>query len=176
MGHRTGRRDHGGFWWGIDRNLPRRLVEAEHWLQEGAGRGRLGSRFFGNDIRQDLGHYWDGEDRQAIACQPSPDAGALSHRCLAGPSNEQDCRAAYATKEDLLCISILYCSPALIASGKAIILPKGQGIAARACPTTHMLFNISLFGIDSTGLREARPCGPVPGSFAAVIDVFRNRL
>jgi gluconate 2-dehydrogenase len=93
------------FAWGLMIATARHLVEAAHWVEQGQWRSSTGSRFFGTNIcDKTLGIIGMGRIGQAIARR------AIGFRTKVLYYNrhrldiaiEQECRALYATKEDLL--------------------------------------------------------------------------
>lgn len=160
------------FAWGLLIATSRRLVEAEHWLQEGNWKGAAGSRFFGTDIYgKTLGIIGMGRIGQAIARRAIGfRMQVLYHnRHPLDPATEQDCRATYATKEDLLAASdFVMLSLPYTPENYHLIGAK----ELRLMRPTAMLFNIARGGlIDEEALAVALRCQQLA---AAGLDVFEK--
>ena len=160
------------FAWGLLIATARRLVEAEHWLQDGNWKGSAGSRFFGTDIHgKTLGVIGMGRIGQAIARRASGfRMSVLYHnRSRLGIQIEQDCRAAYVSKEDLLRTSdfVILSLPFTPDSYHLI----GAAELALMRPSA-MLINIARGGlIDEAALAAALREGRLA---AAGLDVFEK--
>jgi phosphoglycerate dehydrogenase-like enzyme len=93
------------FAWGSLIAIARKLTEAEHWVLEGNWKASPGSRFFGTDIHgKTLGIIGMGRIGQAIARRAAGFRVSVvyNNRHKLAASIEQECGAAYRTKNELL--------------------------------------------------------------------------
>lgn len=158
------------FAWALMLATARRLAEAAHWVQDGNWKGSAGSRFFGTDVHgRVLGIIGMGRIGQAIARRAAGFRMQVlyhnRHR-LAAPI-EQDCKAVYATKEDLLRQSdFVILSLPYTPDNRHLIAGKELQLMRRSA----MLFNIARGGlIDESALAEALREHRIA---AAGLDVF----
>src|SRR6202000_2115500 len=93
------------FTWGLMIATARRIVEAAHWVQQGQWKGAAGSRYFGTNLcDKTLGVMGMGRIGQAIARRAAGFRMKVVYynRHRLTTAIEEDCRAAYRTKEELL--------------------------------------------------------------------------
>jgi lactate dehydrogenase-like 2-hydroxyacid dehydrogenase len=160
------------FTWGLMIATARKLTEAGDWLRQGQWTASAGSRFFGTEVHgKTMGIIGMGRIGQAIARRAAGFSMQVlyynRHRLEA--SIEQDCRAAYASKNDLLgrsdfvVLSLPYSKEnhhTIAAAELALMKP------------TAMLFNIARGGlIDEVALAEALRDKKIA---AAGLDVFEG--
>lgn len=160
------------FTWGLMISTARRLTEATDWLQEGNWKASAGSRFFATDIYgKTMGIIGLGGIGQAIARRAAGfSMQVLYHnRHRLDASVEENCRAVYALKNDLLSQSdFVILSLPLTKENHHVI---GAAELALMKPTA-MLFNISRGGlIDEPALAEALRQKQIA---AAGLDVFEG--
>jgi gluconate 2-dehydrogenase len=160
------------FAWGLMIATGRRLVEAAHWVEQGEWKSSAGSRFFGTNIcDKTLGIIGMGRIGQAIARR------AVGFRTKVIYYNrhrldiaiEKDCRAVYATKEDLLRQADFVMLALPYTPGNRHIIGEKE---LKSMQPTAMLFNIARGGlIDEAALAEALRSQQIA---AAGLDVFEG--
>src|SRR6202011_6173571 len=149
-----------------------RWVEAEKWVQEGQWKGSAGSRFFGTDLYgKTLGIIGMGRIGQAIARRA---AGfrikVLYHnRHRLDIQIEEDCKASYRSKEELLAGSDFVILSMPYTPGNYHLIGEKELQLMRP---SAMLFNIARGGlIDEPALARALKSGQIA---AAGLDVFEG--
>lgn len=160
------------FSWGLMIATARKLVEAEKWVQDGQWKGSAGRRFFGTDLYgKTLGVIGMGRIGQAIARRAHGfRIKVLYHnRHPLGKSIEEDCRAVYRTKEELLKESDFVILSLPYTPGNYHIIGERELQWMRP---SAMLFNIARGGlIDEAALAGALRSGQIA---AAGLDVFEE--
>ncbi|MBS1601659.1 MAG: D-glycerate dehydrogenase [Bacteroidetes bacterium] len=144
------------FTWGLMIATARRLVEAAHWVEQGQWKGSANRLFFGvNLCDKTLGIIGMGRIGQAIARR------ALGFRMKVlyhnrrrlDPTLEQECRASYRTKEDLLKQADFIVLAMPMSPGNYHLIGSAELGLVRP---SAMLFNIARGGlIDEEALVEA---------------------
>jgi gluconate 2-dehydrogenase len=160
------------FAWGLMIATARHLVSAAEWVEQGQWKGAIGSRFFGTNISgKTLGIIGMGRIGQAIARR----AIGFRTRVLYHNRNrldtaiEQECRAVYATKEDLLQHSDFILLALPYTPGNYHLIGAKE---LRLMRPSAMLFNIARGGlIDEAALAEALRSQQIAG---AGLDVFEG--
>jgi gluconate 2-dehydrogenase len=150
----------------------RRLVEAAHWVEQGQWKSPVGSRFFGTNVSgKTLGIIGMGRIGQAIARRAIGFNTTVLYynRHRLDAAVEEECRAVYAAKEDLLRRSdlVLLALPYTSENHHTIGVKELQIMRP-----TAMLFNIARGGlIDEAALAEALRSQQIA---AAGLDVFEG--
>ncbi len=160
------------FTWGLMIATARRLVEAAHWVEQGQWKEGAGSRFFGTNLYgKTLGILGMGRIGQAIARRAvgfrMP---VLYHnRRRLDTALENDCAAAYRTKEALLQESDFVVLAMPYTNGNYHLIGAAE---LKLMRPSAMLFNIARGGlIDEEALAAALKEGRLAG---AGIDVFEG--
>lgn len=160
------------FAWGSLIAVARRITEAERWVQDGPWRASAGSRFFGTDVYgKVLGIIGMGRIGQAIARRA---AGfrvkvVYHNRLRLDASIEQDCRAVYTAKDELLRGSDFVVLSLPYAPGNHHIIGAAE---LRLMRSSSFLINIARGGlIDERALAEALKAKQIAG---AALDVFEE--
>ncbi|HTI09892.1 MAG TPA: D-glycerate dehydrogenase [Puia sp.] len=160
------------FSWGLMIATARKLAEAEKWVQDGQWKGSAGQRFFGTDLYgKTLGIIGMGRIGQAIARRaPGFRIKVLYHnRHRLDPAIEEDCRAAYRSKEELLKESDFVILALPYTPGNYHLIGEKELQLMRP---SAMLFNIARGGlIDESALASALRNGHLA---AAGLDVFEG--
>lgn len=160
------------FTWGAMITVARRIAEAERWVQEGNWKGSAGKRFFGTDLSgKTLGIIGMGRIGQAIARRATGFRmqTVYHNRRRLESSLEEECRAAYLGREELLQRSDFMVLALPYAPGNHHIIGKAE---LRLMKPGSMLFNIARGGlIDETALVEALQRKQIAG---AGLDVFEE--
>ncbi|MBS1662700.1 MAG: D-glycerate dehydrogenase [Bacteroidetes bacterium] len=160
------------FTWGLMIATARRLVEAARWVEQGQWKGSAGSRFFGTNLcDKKLGIMGMGRIGQAIARRAVGfRMEVLYHnRRRLEVSLEQECKASYRSKEDLLREADFIVLAMPFTKENYHLIGEAE---LRLMQPTAMLFNIARGGlIDeaalAAALREQRIAG-------AGLDVFEG--
>jgi gluconate 2-dehydrogenase len=158
------------FAWGLMIATARRLVEGARWVEQGRWKGATGSKFFGTNLcDHTLGILGMGRIGQAIAKRAIGfRMTVLYHnRHRLDPGIEVECRATYATMEEVLrrCDFVMLAMPYTPENYHLI----GAAQLALMRPSA-MLFNIARGGlIDEAALAAALKGGALA---AAGLDVF----
>jgi len=144
------------FTWGLMIATARRLVEAAHWVEQGQWKGSANRLFFGvNLCDKTIGIIGMGRIGQAIARRAIGfRMNVLYHnRRRLDPSLEQECRAGYRTKEDLLKEADFVVLAMPMSPGNYHLIGSAELGLMRP---SAMLFNIARGGlIDEEALAEA---------------------
>ena len=160
------------FAWGLMIATARHLVDSAHWVGQGQWKSSVGSRFFGTNVcDKTLGIIGMGRIGQAIARRAVGFRTQVLYynRHRLDSSIEQECRAAYAEKEDLLRRSDFVLLALPYTPGNYHII--GATELAMMRPSA-MLFNIARGGlIDEPALAEALRNRRIA---AAGLDVFEG--
>ena len=158
--------------WGLMIATARRLAEGDRWVRAGNWKGAAGSSFFGTNLcDRTLGIIGMGRIGQAIARRAVGFRMKVLYynRRPLDKSIEADCRAAYATKEDLLKTSDFIVLSLPLTPGNYHFI--GQPELALMRPSA-MLFNVARGGlIDEPALAEALRERRIA---AAGLDVFEG--
>jgi len=160
------------FAWGSLISIARRMAESQHWVLEGQWKGSAGSRFFGTDVHgKTLGIIGMGRIGQAIARRAAGfRVNVLYHnRRRLDPVIEQECGAAYRTKEELLGNSDFVILSLPYARGNYHIIGAKELQLMRP---SAFLINIARGGlIDEPALAAALKGQRIAG---AALDVFEQ--
>jgi gluconate 2-dehydrogenase len=160
------------FAWGLMIATARKLVEGARWVEEGQWKSAAGSRFFGTNVSDaTLGIIGMGRIGQAIARRAAGFRNPVLYhnRNRLDSGIEQECRAAYVSKEQLLRESDLVMLALPYTPGNHHLIAKEELQLMR--PTT-MLFNIARGGlIDEVALAQALQSRQIAG---AGLDVFES--
>ncbi|HMH22076.1 MAG TPA: NAD(P)-dependent oxidoreductase, partial [Puia sp.] len=93
------------FTWGSLISIARKIGESERWVLDGQWKGTAGSRFFGTEVHgKTIGIIGMGRIGQAIARRAAGVGVKVLYynRRRLDASSEQECRASYRTKSELL--------------------------------------------------------------------------
>ncbi|HEY4060553.1 MAG TPA: D-glycerate dehydrogenase [Puia sp.] len=160
------------FTWGLMIATARHLVSAAQWVEQGQWKGPIGSRFFGTNISgKTLGIIGMGRIGQAIARRAVGFRTSILYynRNRLDTAIEQECRAVYSTKEDLLRQSDLVLLALPLTPGNYHLIGAKE---LKLMRSSAMLFNIARGGlIDETALAEALRSQQIA---AAGLDVFEG--
>ena len=160
------------FTWGLMIATARRLVEAAHWVEQGQWKGTANRLFFGvNLCDKTIGIVGMGRIGQAIARRAIGfRMGVLYHnRRRLDPALEQECRASYRTKEELLKESDFIVLAMPMSPGNYHLIGADELGVMRP---SAMLFNIARGGlIDEEALAAALGERRIAG---AGLDVFEG--
>ena len=160
------------FAWGLMIATARHLVEAAHWVEQGQWRSSIGSRFFGTNVcDKTLGIIGMGRIGQAIARRAVGFRTKILYynRHRLDIAVEEECRATYTTKEDLLRDSDFIMLALPYTPGNYHIIGAKELQIMRP---SAMLFNIARGGlIDEAALAEALRRQQIA---AAGLDVFEG--
>jgi lactate dehydrogenase-like 2-hydroxyacid dehydrogenase len=160
------------FTWGLMIATARRLVEAAHWVEQGQWKGTANRLFFGvNLCDKTIGIVGMGRIGQAIARRAIGfRMGVLYHnRRRLDPALEQECRASYRTKEELLKESDFIVLAMPMSPGNYHLIGANE---LGLMKPSAMLFNIARGGlIDEEALAAALGERRIAG---AGLDVFEG--
>jgi gluconate 2-dehydrogenase len=160
------------FAWGLMIATARHLVSAAQWVEQGQWKGSNAGRFFGANVSgKTLGIIGMGRIGQAIARRAVGFRTRVLYynRHRADPAIEQECRASYSTKEDLLRGADLVMLSLPYTAGNYHIIGKKELELMRP---SAMLFNIARGGlIDEMALAAALKSQRIAG---AGLDVFEG--